>query len=762
MREDFLSTGSLTAVESPAGERRIALINERWYFTFFLISGFCGLVYEVIWLRLSMASFGVTSALTSIVISMFMAGLGVGSWGTGVLVRRKWNVTGRGALRLYALTELLIGISSFAVPFLLQLGRTLLQRSVSFEAWQSSRYYLFTGVWMALTLIPWCACMGATFPFLMAAIKKTHAETSERSFSYLYVANVLGALAGTLVSAFILIELLGFHRTLYFAGTLNVAIAILALRLSFQAPADEAVQDLASLSTNVLNLSGLQRRFTLVCLFSTGLVSMGLEVIWIRQYTPYLGNVVYAFAGILAVYLFSTALGSTYYRNWSSSVAPAESFWDWSLLAVAAVLPVIAVDPVLPLKGDAGDFVRLLAIVFFSGIAGFLTPMLVDSWSGGDPDRAGRAYAVNVAGSILGPLLAGFWLLPKVGERWATILITLPLFAIAALTAFASKSASVNTAPRFGRKARFVAASVVSILLVAFSHDYENKFRIHQVKRDYTATVLAVGRGANRGLIVNGVGMTSLNPITKYMAHLPLASMGRPPKNGLVICFGMGTSFRSMTRWGIPTTAVDLVPSVPQFFPYFHEDAAQIESSPLAHIVVDDGRRFLDSSNQKFDVIIIDPPPPTPAAGSSLLYSVEFYEVVKAHLSDDGVLQAWYPAQMGDAATLVAVTKSLQHTFKYVRAYVSLGQFGIHYLASMQPIPQVSSAVLASRLPPAAAADFVEWGPGRTPEEQFQIVLGSEVLPDRLLQAAPNVPAIRDDRPINEYYLLRSIVPLYR
>ena len=76
-------------------------------------------------------------------------------------------------------------------------------------AWQSSRYYLLSGLWIAVTLIPWCTCMGATFPLLMGVIERTSEDEAERSFSYLYVANVFGALLGTLVSAFVLIELMG-------------------------------------------------------------------------------------------------------------------------------------------------------------------------------------------------------------------------------------------------------------------------------------------------------------------------------------------------------------------------------------------------------------------------------------------------------------------------------------------------------------------------------------------------------------------------
>src|SRR5260370_32183083 len=89
--------------ELNSSEREIPVSNLRWYFSFFVVSGFCGLVYEVVWLRLAMASFGVTTALVSIVISMFMAGLGLGSWGAGVCVRRVLPADAVMPLPLYSL-----------------------------------------------------------------------------------------------------------------------------------------------------------------------------------------------------------------------------------------------------------------------------------------------------------------------------------------------------------------------------------------------------------------------------------------------------------------------------------------------------------------------------------------------------------------------------------------------------------------------------------------------------------------------------------
>ena len=306
------------------------------------------------------------------------------------------------------------------------------------------------------------------------------------------------------------------------------------------------------------------------------------------------------------------------------------------------MFPLIAADPLIPLHSIGMDTVRLLSIMFFCALAGFLTPSLMDTWSSGNPERAGAAYAVNVLGCIAGPLVAGFLLLPWIGERCSIIALSIPLFAIAIVMSIRMKppqGKKDSLAPRL--HLGLAIAGAVAIFYI--SHDFETIFSKKVVRRDYSATVVAAGVGFERTLLVNGVGMTFMTPITKYMVHLPLAFRSRPPENGLVICFGMGTSFRSMLSWGIPTTAVDLTPSVPAVFSYFHSDAPKLAASPLARIVADDGRRFLDQSGETYDVIVVDPPPPVEAAGSSLLYSTEFYEVIRKHLRPNGILQIWVP-----------------------------------------------------------------------------------------------------------------------
>ena len=732
-------------------------IHLKWYFAFFIISGFCGLVYEVVWVRLAMASFGVTTALVSIVLSIFMAGLGLGSWGVGILTRKVSVSNAPRMLRFYSLAELLIGCSALLVPIELKLGRQIMLHAGSLGAWQTSRYYILAGVLISITLLPWCTFLGSTFPLLMSVIRQTCHSASSRSFSYLYLANVVGALLGTLISAFVLIELLGFQSTLWFAAGLNTILALLALWISFRLGGSYSAEGEAPSLARKTTLYGLPRSVILLLLFTTGLISMGSEVVWMRQFTPFLGNFVYAFALVLGAYLLATVMGARDYRSWSRAHRPDESAATWSVLAASALIPLLGANPLLKF-GDSGIYgLRIISIMFFCALTGFLTPLLVDVWSTGEPDEAGLAYAFNVLGCIVGPLIASFWLEPWLGERKTILALSLPLFGFAAILAFRRLGEPDRAAGGKRLRTKFVVAVAVGVLLFSFSKDYETIFPKHEVRRDYAATVIAAGTGFHRMLFVNGAGMTFLTPITKYIAHLPLASMERRPQNGLVICFGMGTTFRSMLSWGIPTTVVDLIPSVPKLFPYYHDDAYQLTNSPLATIVVDDGRRFLDNSNQMYDVIVVDPPPPASAPGSSLLYSREFYDVIKRHLKKDGIFQNWYPSVDGDGATTASITKTLMQSFPYVRAFRCYDhQFGIHYLASMQPLPIMSGSVLAARMPLKASSDFVEWGPQSSADKQFDEVLSQEIPLQELVQKDPQVPALTDDQPINEYFLLRT------
>ncbi len=284
-----------------------------WYFLFFFVSGFCSILYEIIWLRLSMAQFGVTTALVSIVLSMFMAGLGLGSWGVGYAIRRYGERIRIPALRLYAFAELLIGISALAVPAELSLGRHLLERA---------------SISCLLVLLSFLRCVDC--PDLDSLVRLHGGHDSAGDVGH---QEELSARSPPFVQLSLPGECSGRG-----GGRHGASAPDRNLRISRHAQNRRAAEWFAFCIRDGTHAAVVQREDPPVtgnsrdsgfnsdfrpatnrwcCLFLTGLTSMGAEVVWIRQFTPYLSTVVYAFASILGVYLAATFAGSRVYRYWS-------------------------------------------------------------------------------------------------------------------------------------------------------------------------------------------------------------------------------------------------------------------------------------------------------------------------------------------------------------------------------------------------------------------------------------------------------------
>jgi len=719
-------------------------------FGMFFASGFCSLLYQVVWLRMAFAHFGIITPVLSVVISVFMLGLGAGSliagrWGASLSARLGWSPAS-----VYGLAELLIGVGALAVPILLHEGETLL---LALGAAGSAGYLALSALAITLAILPWCVLMGATLPLMMIFVRARWPADSQ-SFSFLYLANLLGAVAGTLASACVLIELFGFHATSLIAAAVNWLIAAVSFWLAVNDrpqndwPSSRPIPRASAAPFRAAGKPGVSPNLVL---FTTGFTTLAMEVVWTRGFTVVLRTTIYAFAAILATYLLATAFGAAAYRKRLSSGNMPQDSWVLLAAAAAACLPVLFDDP----RVQATPIGVLFSIVPFCAVLGFLTPKLIDAASNGDPARAARSYAVNILGSILGPLFAGYVLVTRFDIRICLLILALPMIGLAAQAVLRSH----EQRPR----RQFALAGCAGILLFgAFvSRSYEGgMFRQwpHEVRRDYAATAIAFtfGPGREKGLLVNGIGMTSLTPITKVMAHLPLALHGHA-QDGLVICFGMGTTLRAMASWGINTTAVDLSRSVIRSFGYFHADAASVIASPKVHVVADDGRRFLARAGGSYDVIVIDPPPPIEAAGSSLLYSREMYDAIKPRLRAGGILLQWFPEN--NDITASAVARTLMQAFPYVVAYRSIGAYGMYYLASMQPIPDIPADTFVSRMPEKARQDLVEWGPQPTAEGMAATLLHGRLSMTDLVPDPVHGPIITDDRPFNEYFLVRSMLP---
>ena len=727
-------------------------LNRRLLFVLFFVSGFCGLLYQVVWTRLAFASFGIITPVLSVVISVFMLGLSFGAWAGGRWVGDLTRKTGYSAISFYALAEFVIGMGAFAVPKLFALGEHFL---LVLGQTDSLQYLFFSAVVLAFSILPWCVFMGATFPLMMAYIREREPRNAE-SFSYLYLANVLGAMTGTLLTALVLVECLGFRHTLWLAAAGNFLITGISARLGAAKRADRR----PGMTDHEPGLPTPDTpRASPPCaawiLFSTGFISMAMEVVWIRAFAPVVKTQVYSFALVVAAYLGATFLGSLLYRRHLENKAPRPIAELLVLLCAAALLPVLANDPRfvkanwLYAADPVSTMIVLASICPFCAVLGYLTPGLVDQYAGGSPREAGRAYALNVLGCILGPLFACYVLLPQVSERSALILLGLPFFGFYFL--------SCATLPRRQRLGLGLAAGAILACALLFSNSYEDRLlksdKHAVVRRDYAASVLSSGEGFEKLLCVNGIGMTTLTPITKFMVHLPLAFHRGRPASALVICFGMGTTYRSALSWEVSTTAVELIPSVKEAFGFYHADAAQVLQNPKGRIVIDDGRRYLKRTRDRYDVIVIDPPPPVEAAGSSLLYSEEFYAVARQHLNPGGILETWYPG--GDLLAARAMVRSLCESFPYVRLFGGVEGYGTHLLASMEPLDRLTGTELAARMPAGAKKDLLEWSPAQDVTVWLDELLVREYEAGEVVHPDPRV-RITDDRPYNEYFLLRG------
>jgi spermidine synthase len=713
-------------------------------FLLFFLSGFCGLLYQTVWLRLAFASFGINAQVISIVVSVFMLGLVLGSWLSGSVflkLARKYRIE---SIYLYSIAEAGIGVGALVVPRLFMFGRDWL---LSTGQTNSIPYLGLSALVLSISILPWCFLMGTTIPlivdFLNARVFK-----DKNVFSYLYLANTFGAMIGTVVTALVFVELFGFARTLIIASAVNFVIALAAWMIGRKLKSGNYHE----IYHPILPYNRWELKkgepYIYGLLFATGFVSLGLEVVWNRLFTSVLFTSVYAFAFIIFLYLLGTILGLVHYRIDLRRGKILPTAFLLLLLSALCIGQIWINDP-RPKLGVTGIIITVVGIAY---ILGYLTPKQIDGLSLGRPQVVGIAYAVNLAGCILGPIAASYIFLPLIGSKFTIILLAF------FLTLFLVHKETENSPLNFDRDQIMVVVSFFLLVTLFFGSTYEElNYKDKVIKHDYNATVLAVSGNEPRdkGLLVNGVGMTALTPITKIMAHLPLALEPTRPQKVLVICMGMGTTFRSALTWDVDTTVVELTPSVASVFSYFHADAPAVLANPKAHVVIDDGRRYLQRSTDKYDLIVIDPPPPVQAAGSSLLYSKQFYQIAIQHLTPNGILAQWIPGLANSSA--YAAARSLTDVFPYVMTYGSVEEFGFHFFASANPIRTITPEQFVSAMPKAAQTDLMEWNDYHDPSiaAYAKRILDTKMETKDLLKLDPAI-AITDDEPYNEYYFLRQ------
>ena len=280
----------------------------------FIFSGASGLIYEVIWMRQLTLIFGSTVFATSTVLTAFMAGLALGSFYFG----RKIDESTQSPLRIYALLEAGIGAFCLVWPLILSvLGAlyVLIHRNVTSEFYTLSliRFVLT----FAVLLIP-STLMGGTLPVLTRFFVK-RLEQLGTNIGVLYALNTFGAVIGTVAAGFFLLEALGIRWTLGVGIAINFGVAAIALALAPRVSETEIDErhDETSQQVEPEDIpQRAERHLVLWAIGISGFCALAYEVLWTRIMVFFLGSTTYAFATMLAAFLFGIALGSIVFARW--------------------------------------------------------------------------------------------------------------------------------------------------------------------------------------------------------------------------------------------------------------------------------------------------------------------------------------------------------------------------------------------------------------------------------------------------------------
>ncbi len=575
----------------------------------FVLSGAAGLIYEVVWARQLVLVFGNTSQAVSAILTGFFGGLAIGGAVGGRLADRVAR-----PLRMYGLLEIVLVVVVLLTPASFRLIG---------EAYRGL-YPALSGTPIALALVqfalsvlalgPATLLMGATLPTLTRFL--THGTSGlAGAFQRLYAANTIGAIAGTIVAGFVLIELLGLTGAMLAGAACSGTAGVLALLLdrrtlvggpvsllehriggSPSPPSPRSATPAARLPTGVD-----RRRLALVLAFVSGLTSLGYQVVWNRLLGAGTGNSTYVFSIILALFLVGIATGAVVLGLIRPRVRSITTLIGHAQIVTAAFVLIgasVLASPGSPFFGGSAQFADSIrhfalsaAIVVLPptvamGLTFPATAMLLGDRNGSEGSAAGSLLAVNTAGSIVATFVLPFFVIPFIGSP-ATLAGLALVNCVVGGWLLARYRPHTLTARAIGALTGVVPAVVIAVALVsgmAFRNPtvhliIASSGDVFEATEDEIAPVVAGRANGFRQLWVGGTSMTAITVDTKLMPLLPL--MLRPEaEHGLVIAFGMGTAFRTSLIAGVRTDAVELVPSVPEMFHWFYPDADRVLADP--------------------------------------------------------------------------------------------------------------------------------------------------------------------------------------
>ena len=722
----------------------------------FFFSGLTGLVYQVAWQRLLTVFLGVGAVSIALIVSVTMFGLGLGSLLGGRLAERSSD-----PFALYALVEGMLGIAGLvSFPLIFALGRLTAPGPPA-----AAFACLFVFLCIPTLL------MGITLPLLTTIFTRLTGDFIV-SVSRLYFINALGAAVGAVLTSYLLVSFLGWNGCIFLAAAVDfvLAAAILSARRKVRPTAKPAEAE----APPVEESSGFGR-LAYVLAFFAGFIGIGYEIISYRVIGVLVKDSPYAFSSILAVFLLGLALGGRAIRKFLAlhpGVSRRALYFTLQFLTGLSILIIFTGIYRLSKFEPLQSFIRLsfttdlhpspalftsrlgvhslkeaylfldvflwpLVFLFVPTVlmgAGFpLIASLALRRRGGEGTAVGTTAFFSVLGNVLGGLLTGLVLLSAVGTE-ATLLAFGSLGLLYGL---------VRPTREGGLRLSFIRAAAIVLLILggaaAFPRPgtlypalHESPFTPNRVhfEEGLDAVVVTYEDGTRLRNFINGQGH-GYRPGPFFIAEAVEGLTFAPsPRNILVVGFGAGSIVESalLTDEAQKVTVVELCGSLitnmrklPEFDRLFND--------PKIKVIIDDGRRFLERTEGRFDVVLMDPLRTT-TAYSNNVHSRQFFALAAKRLNPGGVLMV---GGLGDSGV---IARTLLEEFAYVRVYPGF------VLASESPLRRNKKRF--ERLLGSFSPDM------RTSIRGF---IRDALEGEALSKAVAGVPVNEDWRPVSEYYL---------
>ena len=713
----------------------------------FFLSGMCALIYEVVWQRELVLIFGSTTFATATILAALMAGMALGSFYFGRLVDR-YNQP----LKIYALLEVGLGIFAILFPVLLWIVEKI---------YVSLHFYLQTSP-NGLNLLKFLLCLGVLFipGFLMGGtlpviskffIEKYHDLAWDAGT--LYGTNTLGGALGCLLAGFILMLACGVRASAYAAALVNFLIAAAAWGLyRYGSPeSSDKVSPNASDSPQVY--PSYIYPLILSVFAISGFTALGYQVLWTRTLVFFLTSEIHSFTIMLTSFLFGLGLGSLLFSQFIDKqknlllilglveilVGLSAVLTLWEFGKIANILQFIE----SLLSSDWSTYVWGRFIISFfimlvpAMLLGTVFPILSKIYThnfqkvGGS---IGIIYAVNAFGSIAGPFVAAFFLIPRMGITNSIILLAGLNLTAGLVVLFADRDSTyeIKWGVFAGTMVLVIAARVMlpldqplGLQKDIFKSMTTEGYKLLFYKEGISGTVTVrrtpkdpfEPHKTGRIIAINGINVAAGTPMTritqKLQGHLPLllfrASTGREARNVFVVGLGSGEACYANTRHEIKRLdCVELVSAEVEANHFFHDINHKVLEDPKFNLIIGDARNHLLATREIYDVIENDATHP---AISINVFTRDYFQLCKQRLSENGIFSTWVPLTGLSETNLKILMRTVNDVFPHVTLWFSPINNNIHALLlgtrhKLKIDPQIFKTALLEKKVNASLAEI--------------------------------------------------------